>query len=87
MIKPIAAQYLLDTKKAKKILIIDLDVHQGNGTASVFKTNPSVFTLSVHGSKNYPFRKEKSDLDIGLEDGTEDETLPGSNQKSYSCFI
>src|SRR6056300_992868 len=53
----IAAQYLLDTKKAKKILIIDLDVHQGNGTASIFKTNPSVFTLSVHGSKNYPFRK------------------------------
>ena len=77
----IAAQYLLDTKKAKKILIIDLDVHQGNGTASVFKTNPSVFTLSVHGSKNYPFRKGKSDLDIGLEDGTEDETYLGQIKK------
>ena len=77
----IAAQYLLDTKKAKKILIIDLDVHQGNGTASIFKTNPSVFTLSVHGSKNYPFRKEKSDLDIGLEDGTEDETYLGQIKK------
>jgi acetoin utilization deacetylase AcuC-like enzyme len=70
----IAAQYLLDTKQAKRILILDLDVHQGNGTAAIFENNPAVFTLSIHGAKNYPFRKEKSDLDSALDDKTEDET-------------
>jgi len=70
----IAAQYLLDTDQAGKILILDLDVHQGNGTASIFKSNPHVFTLSIHGAKNYPFRKEESDLDIAFDDGTKDET-------------
>ena len=70
----IAAQYLLDTKQAKRILILDLDVHQGNGTAAIFEKNPAVFTLSIHGAKNYPFRKEKSDLDVALDDKTEDET-------------
>ncbi|MDA9593758.1 histone deacetylase [Flavobacteriaceae bacterium] len=69
----IAANYLLNNKLASKILIIDLDVHQGNGTASIFKDNPSVFTLSFHGEKNYPFRKEKSDLDFGFEDHTDDD--------------
>jgi acetoin utilization deacetylase AcuC-like enzyme len=68
----IAAQYLLDKKKASQILILDLDVHQGNGTAAIFESNPKIFTLSVHGAKNYPFRKEKSDLDIALEDDTGD---------------
>ena len=63
----IAANYLLYNKLVKKILIIDLDVHQGNGTASIFKKNPNVFTLSFHGEKNYPFRKESSDLDLGLD--------------------
>ena len=53
--------------------ILDLDVHQGNGTASIFAGDKSVFTLSVHGESNFPFRKEASDLDIGLADGTEDE--------------
>ncbi|MFQ3341754.1 MAG: acetoin utilization deacetylase AcuC-like enzyme [Flavobacteriaceae bacterium] len=70
----IAAQYLLDKKKVTQILILDLDVHQGNGTAAIFESNPNVFTCSVHGSKNYPFRKEKSDLDIALEDGTDDKS-------------
>ncbi len=65
----IAANYLLDKKTAKKILIIDLDVHQGNGTAAIFQNNPNVFTFSMHGAHNYPFRKEQSDLDIGLQDG------------------
>jgi acetoin utilization deacetylase AcuC-like enzyme len=55
------------------VAIIDLDVHQGNGTASILRDDPSVFTLSVHGEKNYPFRKEASDLDIGLHDGCGDE--------------
>lgn len=58
---------------AKKILIVDLDVHQGNGTAKIFEDEPNVFTLSIHGERNYPFQKEKSDLDIGLADGTMDE--------------
>jgi acetoin utilization deacetylase AcuC-like enzyme len=53
--------------------ILDLDVHQGNGTAAIFAGDKSVFTLSVHGESNFPFRKEASDLDIGLADGTEDE--------------
>lgn len=66
----IAANYLLYNKLAKSILIIDLDVHQGNGTAQIFKNNAAVFTFSVHGANNFPFRKEKSDLDIALPDGT-----------------
>ena len=69
----IAAQYLLDKGKAKKILILDLDVHQGNGTAEIFKRNEFIFTCSVHGAKNYPFKKEESDLDLALEDQTKDE--------------
>lgn len=69
----IAANYLLSTGLANKILIIDLDVHQGNGTAEIFAQEPRVFTFSMHGEKNFPFRKEKSDLDIGLDDGTADE--------------
>ena len=55
-----------------RVAVIDLDVHQGNGTASIFASDPTVFTLSVHGEKNFPFRKEASDLDIGLPDGTGD---------------
>jgi len=70
----IAAQYLLDKGFAKKILILDLDVHQGNGTAAIFKNQPLVFTCSVHGAKNYPFRKENSDLDLALEDHCDDRT-------------
>jgi acetoin utilization deacetylase AcuC-like enzyme len=70
----VAANYLLHHKLASQILIIDLDVHQGNGTAQIFANTPQVFTLSAHGRHNYPFFKEKSDLDIELEDGTDDET-------------
>ena len=69
----IAARYLLDHQHAKKVLIIDLDVHQGNGTAEIFKKEERVFTFSMHGKKNYPFRKENSDWDIALEDDTGDE--------------
>jgi acetoin utilization deacetylase AcuC-like enzyme len=68
----IAANYLLYNKLASSILIIDLDVHQGNGTAQIFEYNPNVFTFSMHGANNFPFRKEKSDLDIALPDGTGD---------------
>ncbi|MEO5591400.1 MAG: histone deacetylase [Chitinophagaceae bacterium] len=68
----IATNYLLHNKLAKQILIIDLDVHQGNGTAKIFEKEPRVFTFSMHGRHNYPFHKETSDLDIALEDGTTD---------------
>lgn len=70
----IAANYLLNNQLRKKILIVDLDVHQGNGTAEIFHNNSQVFTFSMHGEKNYPFHKEKSDLDIELKDGTDDVT-------------
>ncbi|ULQ50602.1 histone deacetylase family protein [Flavihumibacter fluvii] len=70
----IAANYLLHQQLSQKILIIDLDVHQGNGTANIFKDEPRVFTFSMHGRHNYPFHKEKSDLDIPLEDGTDSNT-------------
>ena len=68
----VAANYLLHHKLAKQILIIDLDVHQGNGTARLFENEQRVFTFSMHGDHNYPFHKEKSDLDIALKDGTTD---------------
>jgi len=64
-----AANYLLHKGLAKSILIIDLDVHQGNGTAEIFESEPRVFTFSMHAANNFPFRKEKSDLDIPLTDG------------------
>ncbi|MEP4533414.1 MAG: histone deacetylase [Cyclobacteriaceae bacterium] len=73
----IAAQYLLDNKLARQILIIDLDVHQGNGTAEIFQNESRVFTFSMHGEKNYPMKKEQSDLDVPLKDGTGDEEYLG----------
>ena len=57
-----------------KVAIIDLDVHQGNGTASILKNDGSIFTLSIHGENNFPFKKEESDLDLGLADGCDDQT-------------
>ncbi|MDP5092362.1 MAG: histone deacetylase, partial [Polaribacter sp.] len=70
----IGAKYLQNKGLASKILIVDLDVHQGNGTAEIFQNDDSVFTFSMHGKSNYPFLKEKSDLDIALENNTNDET-------------
>ena len=70
----IGARYLQEKNFANKILIVDLDVHQGNGTAEIFQNDASVFTFSMHGKSNYPFHKEKSDLDIPLENGTDDHT-------------
>lgn len=68
----IAANYLLHTKRADRILIIDLDVHQGDGTAQIFRHEPRVFTFSMHGANNYPMKKETSDLDVALPDKTGD---------------
>jgi acetoin utilization deacetylase AcuC-like enzyme len=70
----LAAHYLLQKKKARKILVVDLDVHQGNGTARIFREEARVFTFSMHSGHNYPFHKEQSDLDLPLADGTGDET-------------
>ena len=60
-------------RQTLRVLVIDLDVHQGNGTAAIFKDDPSVFTLSLHGEKNFPFRKVAGDLDVALPDGCRDE--------------
>lgn len=68
----IAANYLLNSGLSSRILMIDLDVHQGNGTAEIFENEDRVFTFSMHGDKNFPFRKERSSLDIALPDGTGD---------------
>ncbi|RYD98860.1 MAG: histone deacetylase [Sphingobacteriales bacterium] len=70
----VAARFLLDHTPVKKVLIIDLDVHQGNGTADIFENSTEVFTFSMHGAANYPFHKSHSHLDVALETGTTDET-------------
>ena len=69
----VAAQYLLDRGLAGRILIIDLDVHQGNGSADIFMNNNKVFTFSIHSKSNYPAKKSVSDCDVELENDTEDE--------------
>lgn len=91
----IGARYLQAKNLAHKILIIDLDVHQGNGTAEIFTNDASVFTFSMHGASNYPFKKETSDMDIALEKGTSDDeylsilkkTLPKLIDKVRPDFI
>jgi acetoin utilization deacetylase AcuC-like enzyme len=67
------AEWARSRRSPLKIAIVDLDVHQGNGTASIFRDDPTVFTLSMHGQKNFPFRKEASDLDVDLPDGCGDD--------------
>jgi acetoin utilization deacetylase AcuC-like enzyme len=69
----VATSYLKKKYKYKKILILDLDVHQGDGTAKIFESDDSVFTASIHSKKNYPLKKQKSNIDIELEDGIKDE--------------
>jgi len=69
----VAASYLKKKFKFKKILILDLDVHQGDGTAKIFENDDNVFTVSIHSKKNYPSKKQNSTIDIELEDGIEDE--------------
>lgn len=69
----VGAAYLLDHTSVKRIAILDYDVHQGNGTAEIFAQNANVFTCSIHGKNNYPFRKEISDLDIPLDDNVSDD--------------
>ncbi|HEX7140522.1 MAG TPA: histone deacetylase, partial [Vicinamibacterales bacterium] len=72
----VASRVLLRDRVVSRIAIVDCDVHQGNGTAAIFRDAPSVFTFSMHGDRNYPFRKETSDLDVTFADGvTDDEYL------------
>ena len=68
----VAAQYLLDKGLVERILILDLDVHQGNGNSEIFKDNKNVFTFSMHSKTNYPLKKSISDLDVELNDNMED---------------
>ena len=83
----IAANYLLNNQLASSILIIDLDVHQGNGTAQIFANELRVFTFSMHGANNFPYRKERSDLDIALPDGTGDEYYLALLKESLPALI
>lgn len=83
----ISANILLSEGVFQKILIVDLDVHQGNGTAKIFENDDRVFTFSMHGERNYPTRKEKSDLDIGLPDKTEDDYFLGTLRATLPKLI
>ncbi|WP_458628064.1 histone deacetylase family protein [Winogradskyella sp. PC D3.3] len=91
----IGARYLQQNSLAQNILIVDLDVHQGNGTAEIFQNDASVFTFSMHGKSNYPFKKEQSDLDIALENDTDnsaylkllEKTLPNLIAEQQPDFI
>ena len=69
----VAARAMQAEGRCRRVVILDCDVHQGNGTAAIFAGDPTVFTFSIHGAKNFPFHKEQSDLDVALEDGTGDE--------------
>lgn len=69
----VATRVLQRDEHARRVAVIDLDVHQGNGTAAIFRDDASVFTFSMHGAQNFPFKKELSDLDVALPDGTKDE--------------
>lgn len=83
----IAARYLLNKSASSKILIVDLDVHQGNGTAEIFQNDNTVFTFSMHGQGNYPFKKEQSDLDIALKNNTNDQTYLSILKKTLPKLI
>ena len=69
----VALRVLQKEGQIRRAIIIDTDVHQGNGTAAILEGDSTIFTFSIHGAKNFPFKKQRSDLDIGLPDGTEDE--------------
>jgi acetoin utilization deacetylase AcuC-like enzyme len=69
----VAATVLLRERAVARVAVVDCDVHQGNGTAAIFKDEPAVFTFSLHGAHNFPFRKEVSDLDVAFADGTQDD--------------
>ncbi len=85
----VAARAMLAEDRAARVLVVDCDVHQGNGTAAIFADDPNVFTFSIHGAKNYPSRKQQSDLDIHLAAGTNDhdylEALEQGLNRALAC--
>jgi acetoin utilization deacetylase AcuC-like enzyme len=83
----VASYYLIANKLVNQILVVDLDVHQGNGTALIFENEPRVFTFSMHGKENYPLKKEKSNLDIELPTYCEDDEYLGILYKTLPCLI
>lgn len=83
----VASNYLLSRNLVKKVLVIDLDVHQGNGTAAIFEGNQHVFTFSMHGDHNYPFHKEVSDWDVPLPDGMNDSDYLRTLQECLPLLI
>ena len=83
----IAARTLQAETHVKHVLILDCDVHQGNGTAAILQNDPTVFTFSIHGQNNFPYRKEKSDLDIALEDGADDQVYLDALQKGIRASL
>jgi acetoin utilization deacetylase AcuC-like enzyme len=83
----IAARAVRARGLVERVVVVDTDVHQGNGTAAILRGDPSVFTFSIHGAKNFPFRKEESDLDVALPDGADDgeflDALEASLEKAF----
>jgi acetoin utilization deacetylase AcuC-like enzyme len=71
----VAARVLQAEERIRRVAVIDCDVHQGNGTAAIFRADPTVFTFSIHGARNFPFRKERSSLDVALPDGAGDDAF------------
>lgn len=83
----IAARAVQADRAADRIAVFDCDVHQGNGTASIFADDPTVFTFSVHGAKNFPFQKTQSDLDVELEDGSTDDQYLEAVEKGLAAVV
>lgn len=83
----IAITVLLNEEKVQRVLIVDLDVHQGNGNAFIFKADPRVFTFSMHGADNYPLKKEKSDLDVGLSSFVKDKAYLQTLEQYFPLLI
>src|SRR5688572_12200493 len=71
----VAARVLQRDDSVRRVAVLDCDVHQGNGTAAIFRSDPTVFTFSIHGARNFPFRKERGSLDVDLPDGAGDEVF------------
>jgi acetoin utilization deacetylase AcuC-like enzyme len=80
------AEWHRQHRRLLRVAVIDLDVHQGNGTAAIFHDDPTVFTLSLHGERNFPFRKEASDLDVELPDGCEDAEYLAALDRALECL-
>lgn len=83
----IAARLMQAERRVQRVAIVDLDVHQGNGTAAILADDDSIFTLSLHGARNYPFDKETSDLDVALADGTGDEAYLSALQDALATMM